>query len=154
MAGTSTYPPVKAALVGVLRGVLGSPFVVSYGFPAGGSLPRLLLTVGPASFSQEWSATGAKGRAEEYTISCWLMVTAPGNDAQAATEQAWAYLATVETALRAQMQPGSEAYLAGKTTGGQLVGIELGADGQSFEGPSTEGFVCEIQFQVRCTGRI
>ncbi len=155
MAGTSTYPPVKAALVTALRAALPADVVVSYGFPRGGVIPRLLLTVGPARFEQEWAAQGAKGRSEEYTIPCWLLVAAPGNDAQQATEQAWGYLATIETVLRAQMQPGSTVYVAGSATGGHLVGIQVGAEGQSFEGPrGPEGFECEIQFQVLCTARI
>lgn len=144
---SSTLPSVKARLVTLLAGDPGlSGVQISYGVPD--PIEREAVYVGGTrDHDQEWSALGARGRAEHYALELVISVWQPGADQQTVTERAFALLAVVEAILRGDPSLG----LA--LTGVKSLVAEI-RPSRLVEGPFDDGRVGELQGTIAVDARI
>lgn len=140
----STIPAVKAALVSAITTAL--PDVsVTWGVPRGDK-GRDWVLVGNVTGSQRAAAVGRQRRAETFTVEIQVTAVRPSIvTPQATSERAFAIVAEIEDALRADETIGNLAYLIHA----QIVKTDL-AEGLL----SNDERMSEVTVHVACETRI
>ncbi len=152
---TSSIPTVKGAIVDLFTTTLatagrtGGKVQVGYGeaeqpeqerVEVGGTLPPT---------EQNWTALGNRRRDENYALHVLITVDAGDTTQRAATERAFALLALLETALRADPTIGIAAQF-------EHLLIEVDQPELAFEAPNGdhEGFTAQVGWAIKVTARI
>jgi len=143
---SSTVPAVKAALVAAITAAVGDPAVlVCYG-PPGTYAPDDIIFVGDVKrtvVAHAFVGTGAAGAfAEDYDVDVNLRSYRGGGSEQAAVAdaRAWALVAFVDSAVRADLSLGGLVVKAEPATADSV----LGYDGDH------KGWICEVTCTVHC----
>lgn len=104
--GTSTIPAFTAALISTLAARPNlTNTVISDGPPDPGAVDREFIAVGDIRGNQRAAAIGAQSREEEYFVAMTIWVK-QGNDQTTADSRAFAIMAEIENALRADASVG------------------------------------------------
>jgi hypothetical protein len=138
----STVPALKSALLGVLQARAGlSGVQVTYGWPA--APQREFIVLYSVSGRQSFAALGHLSREESYELQVVISVLSQGGVQQTITERAFALMAEIENALRAD-----------PTVGGVVRTAELGPDYELSERDNGDVNNAAIVTHVHCTARI
>lgn len=98
---TSTFPAVKAHLVGLLPTMpelIG--VTVDYGQPGSGLQREHVFFAGTGRDGQRWGPMGNRARDEDYSIEFAVHVCNPGDSQQEATERAHVLFGVLENTFR------------------------------------------------------
>lgn len=149
MALTTNRHEVRQALTSVLSAVYGiatPPVAVSYGFPGTDDVEREHIYTGDARGTMEIAdlKAGRKRRIDEFSIDVWFVAGQDGQTAVEACARCQTFLATLDSALADDMQPGNVDGLRSARIG-------------DFDGPdpvlTDQGWAAIARVEVLCESR-
>ena len=146
---TSAVPAVKAALFAALQSAYPTGVQVCYGRPSAGAwLAEDVVALLDVDATQDAPLLGARAREESFRLTVLVSSARGGDDQQATTEAAYALLATLEAALRA------DPTVAGTCRTAEVVGHLLREDEWVSPDGVFLGRVAEIAAAVAVKARI
>lgn len=152
---TSSIPQVKAALVALFTSTLatastdpvGTPVRVFYGDPAEATREHVIVGETFLPDQQSWSVLGQARRDEDYALAVWVE-TSEWKTQQESTERAFALLALLETALRANLTLGLQTTFRSITVEVAQVQLEEAAQAAG------RGFFTRLSWSIRAKVQI